>query len=289
MTGKVLLLTCICSHAFAALNEPFPGGYAMGNLGTIISENGPGGRSYAFPAAFMTDTFTIGITASGTLFYDDMDNYRERSIISVAGSAWYASGRLTLKAGISNFDALGAYLEQSGFLSAAVPCFHGIRIGTEFTGTRIIPGSSSDGRLTLGEAGASAWIPAGKLFLSASVSHIIMKPTGSTGADPPLRIICGIHTAHHALGAQGVRIDIVPRLPHPVSFAIGQEFRLFPHASIHAAIASYPFFIAFGVAVFVRSGCMSVAFTNHPVLGWSRGFGAEYGRNPRLVKKTVRK
>ncbi|MBN1575974.1 MAG: hypothetical protein JW913_05440 [Chitinispirillaceae bacterium] len=281
------LFLLAAAGAGAALHEPFPQGYAMGNLGTIITPDGPGGRLPLYPAVFLGDSLTVGVAASVTTYYDDMDNFGDRHLATVAGGGWLVFRRFGFKTGISHFDALGAYREQSGYISCAALLFRGIRIGAELLGTRLLLASSDNEAKTLGEAGFSLLAPMKILICAVSIDHLPVKPTRTDGADPPLHLRCGIHTIAHSFGAQGVRIDITPHYEHPVSIAIGQEFRFSRYIALHGAIANNPLFIAVGVAVFWGSGCASAALVNHPVLGWSRGFGAEYGWNPSRHEKTA--
>jgi hypothetical protein len=271
--------------AGAALHEPFPQGYAMGNLGTIICEDGPGGRNPLLSAAFMSDTFTFGVAASVTTYYDAMDNFDDRHLTTVSGGGWAAFKRLTVKTAISNFDALGVYREQSGYFSCAAALYRDLRISADLIGTRLVLNSSASEPLTLVETGFSLHIPIKIISFTASIDHLTIKPTRSDGADPPLHIRCGISTIQHAFGAQGVRFDITPEFEHPVGIAIGQEFRFSRFIAIHGAVANNPLFIGIGLAVFLGNGCASAAMVNHPLLGWSRGFSAEYGWNPAARKK----
>jgi hypothetical protein len=133
------------------------------------------------------------------------------------------------------------------------------------------------------------WLPLGKVTFSSYIEHITVKSTRRDGADPPIRIHCSVHTSQHIFGAQGVRLSIVPDFEHPVSIAIGQEFRLTPRIAIHAGVANNPLFIGIGIAAFFGRGSASAAMVNHPVLGWSRGISAEYGWNPRFLKKPAGK
>lgn len=273
------MLFILAAKAGSTLHEPFPQGYAMGNLGTIITTDGPGGHLPLFSAAYLGDSSGAGIAASVTTYYDDMDNFRDRRMATVAGGGWLVAGRFGLKAGIAHFDALGAYRELSGHFSCAMKTILGIRIGTEISGTRFLLPLSGGAAKTLGEAGFTLFIPIRIISCSASIDRLIIKPARTEGADPSLRIRCGIYTNEHAFGAQGVRIDITPQFEHPVGIAIGQEFRFSRHVALHGAVANNPLFVGIGVAVFWGGGCASAALVNHPVLGWSRGFGAEYGWN----------
>ena len=262
----VSLPLIIIVNAGAALHEPFPQGYAMGNLGTIVTENGPGGHLPLFPAAYLDDSLFVGVAASVTTYYDDMDNFSDRHLATIVGGGWLVVRRIGIKAGISHFDALGAYREQSGYFSFAVNTIRGIRIGTELSGTRLLLPSSDGAVKTLGEAGFTLFVPIRIISCAVSIDHLTVKPTRSEGADQSLRIRCGVHTMANAFGAQGVRIDITPQYEHPVSIAIGQEFRFSRYFALHGAVANNPLFVGLGVAVFLRNGCASAALVNHPVL-----------------------
>jgi hypothetical protein len=132
--------------------------------------------------------------------------------------------------------------------------------------------------LTLAQAGFSVRIPVNIISLIASVDHLTVKDASGSGAPPPLRISIALHTMEHTYGSQGVRVDITPEYEHPVRVAIGQEFSFTRNFAIHGALATNPFFIGMGVVVRWNHTCASASLVNHPVLGWSRGFGAQYGQ-----------
>lgn len=265
--------------ASGALYEPFPQGYSMGNLGTIIFENGPGSRLPQLSAVCLkSDTLSAGVAASVTTYYDDMDNFGDRRLATMSGGGWLTIGRFGYKAALTNFDALGVYNEQSGYLSCAVRIFCGIHFGIDLTGTRIMLTSAPETAKTIAQTGLSIRIPIKIISFIASVDHLTIKPTHTIGAEPPLHISCSIHTNEHTYGAQGIRIDITPEHEHPVRLAIGQEFRFSRNFAIHGSLTNNPFLAGIGIAIQWKGACASTAFVNHPVLGWSRGFGAQYGR-----------
>ncbi len=278
-----LLLLIAAAHA--ALHEPFPQGYLMGNLGTIIYADGPGGRAPLVSAAFMNDSPAVGLSSAVTTYYDDMDNFSDRHFATATGGVWFALKRLRLKGTISLFDALGTYREQSGYLSGAVELPRDIRISLDISGVRSFLAAPGEQAVTLGLGGISLFYPLKPVSFSATVDRIVIKSGHIDGADPDLRIRCGIHTTRHAFGAQGVLVTINPAYEHPVSVAIGQEFRISRIIAIHGAVANNPLFFGLGISVFPGSATASASLVNHPVLGWSRGFSADYGWTPAALKK----
>jgi hypothetical protein len=274
-----LFLLFVSVENQAILHAPFPTGSTMATLGTIVYEDGPSGRDPLLSAVFMNNRCKAGVALSVTTFYDDMDNYTDRRIAAVTGGGYFSTRRLLFKTAVTHFDALGAYYEQNGYFSCAMYVIKGIRIGAEFTGTRlhcVIPGYTS---VIYGETGFSLFVPVFPIFFAASVYHLPVKTTRIDGADPLPVIQFGMYTARHAFGAQGVRFDIAPGLVHPVHFAIGQEVRLHKSIAICGAIANNPFLIGFGISVALKCGVATAALVDHPVLGWSHGFSAEYGFN----------
>jgi hypothetical protein len=286
MTPRLFFFLLLLTAAVrSALHEPFPQGYLMGNLGTIICEDGPGGRAPLLSAAFMNDSPAVGLSAAVTTYYDDMDNFSDRHFATATGGIWFALKRLRLKGTFSLFDALGTYREQSGYFSGAVELPRDIRVSVDLSGVRsflVAPGANT---VTLGLGGISLFFPLKLVSFSATVDRIVLKSGGIDGGDPDLRIRCGIHTTRHAFGAQGVLVTINPAYEHPVSVAIGQEFRLSPVIAIHGAVANNPLFFGLGISVFPGSATASASLVNHPILGWSRGFSADYGWTPAVFKK----
>jgi hypothetical protein len=283
---RILTAMFLCSiNSPAALHDPFPQGSLMGNLGTIISQNGPGSRAPLTSAGFMNDSLFAGVSASVCTYYDDMNNFQDRQFTSATGGGWLSFRRVRLKAAFSHFDALGAYREQSGYLSCAVALYRDFRVSLDLTGTRFFLVAPEENAVLLGQSGFSLFIPLKLVSFSTTVDHITLKSTRRNGGDPDIRIRLGIHTNQNTFGAQGVLITINPNYEHPVSVAIGQEFQLASFIALHGAVANNPLFFGLGVTVFIRTGSASAALVNHPVLGWSRGFSAEYGWNPSRFKK----
>jgi len=273
-----VLFTVVALHA-TPLHAPFPQGCTMSTLGTILIENSPAGREPFISAVYSDTSLITGISASVTGYYDDMDNYNDKSLTTVTGGGWLFLNRIRLKAALSHFNALDLYKEFTGFISVATPLPFSLLAGVDFSATqqKLDTYAEEDFPVYHADAALSLRLPLKRLSLSASVKHIPITDDTIGGIAPPLEIDAVIHTIRHAFGAQGVRITIIPEYEYPVSVAIGQQFNITRRISIQASLANNPLFIGFGVTVGFDGADACVAMVNHPVLGWSRGFGAQYG------------
>ncbi len=267
------------SQIAANLQEPFPQGFSMGNLGTVLWENGAQGCQPWISAAFCDSSRRFGMALGTVSYYDRMDNFNEESIYRAFGGVFLAIKRFRFKLAVSHFSALEMYYEQTGFFSAGVDLFNHLRAGIDFSGTKTGLREFKEKMHTVGECAFSAWIPFKAAALELSLSHITLKPGRAQGVDAPVCIKSGFHTTSNRFGAQGVVIEITPSQSHPVRFVIGEQYRLFTIIALEASLANNPFLIGVGVLVDISSVSASVSMVNHPVLGWSRGFAALYCSN----------
>lgn len=278
---EIILLTSfvftLVLQTNAALQDPFPGGYSMGNLGTIVCKDGPGGLQPWMPAAFGEKKTNWGLSAGAVSFYDKMGNFKDRSIYRVTGGGWFGYSFMNLKMSISQLDVLGVYYEQSVFGSAGISVFSLFDMSIEAAVYRTGLRNTKKVRTT-GELGISLWLPINLVSLAVSAEHCVIKKSGSYGADPPFTIRTGIHTELNRFGAQGVVIEIIPEYQKPIRLIIGEEYRILRWLGIHAAVGNNPVMIGIGLVIDWKKSGGSAALVNHPVLGWSRGFSVFYSK-----------
>lgn len=268
------LILFMCVTTASGMDDPFPSGYLMGNLGTIIWDDGMGGRSPWFPAAALHSGSGLVISAGAVSYYDRMDNLEDRLIYRAVSGAGYAGQIIKIKAAVSQFNAFGIFYSQTGFLSVGYRGF-----SLEATGQRFFVRGKKEMTRTLGELGAAVWVPFKYAAVMFQTEHIVLKESRS-GSDTPFLLRGSIHTKRNLFGAQGVTIEVIPSQVQPVRFTLGEEYRLFGWLGIHAAVSTNPVMIGIGVvAEWSRAGA-ALSFVSHPELGWSKGFTAEY--RPRL-------
>ena len=274
---------CFCllsSSIFAALDDPFPPGYSMGTLGTILWDQGTSGRQPWIPAAYCNDSSGFGLAAGVVLYYDQMNNMEERTIHRTIGGLRYARGFFNVKLFISQLDVLGIYYEHSGALSVGTDLFSCARISIESVGYRISLRDESGDSRTIGSAGFSVWVPFRYASLSMSMHHLVVKKSNAPGADPPLTVGAGVHTKWNRFGAQGILVEVKPSCSRTLRFVLGEEFRLLRGLGIHVAVSNNPVIIGLGVIVDWNSLGVNAALVNHPELGWSKGLFVDYSRRP---------
>ncbi len=278
-----MAIKCLCTGILFAysliaanLQEPFPQGFSMGNLGTVLWENGAQGCQPWISAAFCDSGRRFGVALGTVSYYDRMDNFRDKSIYKAFGGVFWSIRRFRFKLAVSHFSALEMYYEQTGFFSAGFDLFTYLRAGIDFNGTMTGLSGFKQEKQTVGECAFSAWIPFKAAALGLSINHVTLKSGRVQGVDAPLIIKSGFHTANNRLGAQGVVIEIIPSQSDPVRFILGEQYRLFKIIALEASLANNPFLIGIGVLVEISPISASVSMVNHPVLGWSRGFAALY-------------
>ncbi|NLW31631.1 MAG: hypothetical protein GXY77_09265 [Fibrobacter sp.] len=276
ITISVFIVLTLAIQSLAALGDPFPVGYSMGNLGTILWKRGAPGQQPWIPSAYIDKNSKWGLSAGVVSFYGKTGNYRDRSIYRVIGGVWYCTPLMNFKLSFTQLDVFGIYYEQSVFVSASGSVFSLFDVSIEASAYRTGLKDNSEQVRTIGEIGSSFWFPLNLVSLSVSVDHYVIKKSGITGADPPLTIRAGIHTKLNRFGAQGVLIEIVPEFEKSIRLIIGEEYRIVRWLGIHGAVGNNPLMIGIGLVFDWKRSGVNAGLVNHPVLGWSRGFSLYY-------------
>ncbi|MBD3343568.1 MAG: hypothetical protein GF401_00725 [Chitinivibrionales bacterium] len=267
----------ICHAALGEMRDPFPMGYSMINFGTIIWDNGVGGRQPWTPSCFYNDTLRFGVSAAAAYYYDPMDNLKETSINQMIFGGWSHFPWLTVKTSFAHFSALDLYFEQTGYLSLGTDALKFARISFELyafhAGIREEPDSE-----TMLFAGESFWVPWKFVSLSFTRKHIRLKGASSAGIDPPTTYQIGIHTKFQRYGAQGILVEFTDEKDDRFRIYFGEEYRFHESFALGLGIATSPFMISVGATVNIFTANAFASFVNHPVLGWSKGFGMEWSR-----------
>jgi hypothetical protein len=273
------MLLVAATDTIAGLRDPFPSGFSMGTLGTVIDDRGAGGREPWTSASFCADSAGFGFALCGTSYYGSINgSVGQDGISQTMGGGWYARKHLVCKAAIASLSAFSAYFEQAGFVSIGSDYLPVVRVSIEATGYRLGARVQGTPVRTVAETGISAWVPWSWAAVSFRIEHLVLETAASDGADPLLSLRCGIHTAQNRFGGQGALVTVTPGESRPVCFTIGEEYRITPRIAFHVALSNNPVLVSFGMAyAFGRAG-VEVSLVNHSVLGWSQGFGAEYYR-----------
>jgi hypothetical protein len=271
-----LALALASSAILAQIHRPFPPGYSMGNLGTIVWDDGISGRQPWTPAAFLRDSLRFGISVAGIDYYDDMDNFEERSISDAMAGGWFESRYITVKAAYEQFSALQMYDEQIGTLSVGTNALRFLSVSVQARGVRVGLRSGESEHETLGELGATLWLPRRYVAVSLAVEHLTVEAASVEGvsSDPVIRL--GLHTRRHRIGALGVVCEVTARGDPLVRFMVGQEVWVHRVFGLSAAVSTEPFMVGVGATFVWRTCGTSVSFVHHPVLGWSKGFEVDY-------------
>ncbi len=274
-----LSLVAVClAHAVlhAAANDPFAVGYSMGNGGAVIQASGPSGRQPWNPACFYADTLRLGASVCGIDYYDAMDNLKSSRIVRANAGAWYARNRFVLKASYSHLNALDLYYEQQGFVSLGIKAFRALSASVELTANRAgfsVSGSENEKFMT---GGVSLFVSGGSTALSVSCKSLPLKRASSEGFEPPITLDVGLHTTVHQFGAQGVVCSMTKESDYAFRFSIGESYFLSDHCALSGALSTNPFILHVGLSFSDARGGASIAFVNHPALGWSKGLTLDY-------------
>jgi hypothetical protein len=277
----LLLLLCIIP-ASGASREPFSLGYGMATNGAILQPDGISGREPFTSACFYGDSFHYGVTVAGVDYYDPMDNMSSSLIGQAALGGFYAPGGalkgFVFKGAYLHFDAMRVYYEQEGLLSVGCNLVPFVKPSLEFSAFRAglshADGQPSQTRL---EMGASAMVPFAVATISLSVSHIPLKTARVAGYDAPFTIRAGLHSGKNFLGGQGILMDIAQDEVWRFRVSIGEEYWLTKNLAASLALSTNPVLVNFGVTyAWGRASSVTAAFTDHPVLGWSKGLGISW-------------
>ena len=277
----LLLLLCIIPVAGAS-REPFSLGYAMATNGAILQADGISGREPFTSACFYNDSFSYGAAVAGVDYYDPMDNMSSSLIGQAALGGFYApSGALqgfVVKAAYLHFDAMRVYYEQEGMLSVGCNIVPFVKPSLELSAFRAglyhADGLPSQTRL---EMGASILVPFPIAAISLSLSHIPLKTANVAGYDAPFTIRAGLHSGKNSLGGQGILMEITQDEIWRFRVSVGEEYWLTQNLAASLALSTNPVLVSFGVTyAWGTSSSLTAAFTDNPVLGWSKGLGISW-------------
>lgn len=257
-----------------ASREPFSMGYGMATNGVILQENGISGREPFTSACFYQDSFHYGVTVAGVDYYDPMDNMASSLIGQAALGGFWSDRGLTVKAAYLHFDAMRVYYEQQGIISVGYRLLPFFRASGEFSGFRAgLDHSNDPPPQTRLEMGVSACVPFSMAMLSLSVSHIPLKIAHVQGYDDPFTIRAGLHSVKNSLGSQGVLLEMSRNDIWNFRVSIGEEYWLTNNIAASLAVCTNPIMLNFGITcAWGGSSSITAAFSDHPVLGWSKGF-----------------
>lgn len=265
----ILLSTVINAEL---LHAPFPQGYSMGTLGTVIYDNASGKitQETISPAGFYSGRNSMYL--SFVSYFDKMDNLADRQMYSFSLGAIHRREKISVNAEISCFDALSTYYEQTGTLSFGYTPVSLLRLGLWASGQRqSIKGAENASHLD-GTIGCSAGIIFTKVMFTLKCENVVVKKASAAGADPPLKVTLGIHSAASRLGVQGFLFEIEPQYEKTLRVKIGEEFWLCRWLGLQFSFAGNPLQVGLGMCVSVCKGLFSASLVHNEQLGWSEGF-----------------
>jgi hypothetical protein len=267
-----------CVSVNAAGREPFSMGYGMATNGAILQQDGVSGREPFTGACFYRDSFPYGVTIAGVDYYDPMDNHSS-SLIGQAclGGFWSMRG-ITVKAAYLHFDVMRVYYEQEGLVSIGYGLVPWFRMSWELAGFRAgLYRENDPPAQTRLEMGFSAMVPFKIAAISLNVNHIPLKTAMIDGYDAPFTIRAGLHSNKNSFGSQGVLVEMSKDDLWQFKVSIGEEYRLTKNLAASLAVTTNPVLLSFGVTcAWGKSSSVTAAFTDHPVLGWSKGLGMSW-------------
>ena len=277
-----LFIVLLFIPASGAGREPFSMGYGMATNGAILQPDGISGREPFTSACFYGDSFRYGVTVAGVDYYDPMDN-RTSSLIGQAALGGFFAPRGALKGFVFkgaylHFDAMRVYYEQEGMLSVGCNLVPFVKPSLELSAFRAglyhADGPPQQTRL---EMGASAMVPFAIAAISLSVSHIPLKTAHVEGYNAPFTIRAGLHSGKNSLGGQGILMEIAQDEVWRFRVSIGEEYWFTKNIAASLALSTNPVLVSFGVTCALGgSSSLTAAFTDHPVLGWSKGLGMSW-------------
>jgi hypothetical protein len=257
-------------------------GHAMATGGAICQADGISGREPFTGACFYDDTLRFGVTLAGVDYYDPMDNMSSSHIAQAALGGFFApQGALkgfVFKGAYLHFDAMRVYYEQEGLLSVGCNLVPFVKPSLEFSGFRAGLSRVNDPPpQTRLEMGMSAMAPFKIAAISLSVGHIPLKTAHISGYDAPLTMRIGLHSGKNSLGGQGILMEIEQDETWRFRVSVGEEYWFSKNLALSLALTTNPVVVSFGVTcAWGRATSVTAAFTDHPVLGWSKGLGMNW-------------
>ncbi|MDG5813468.1 hypothetical protein QA601_00100 [Chitinispirillales bacterium ANBcel5] len=247
----------------------------MSTQGAVLGSDGPQGREAWSPAAFYRDSLRLGISSYATLFYDAMDNLRDKHLTRLAVGGFLSWDRLVVKCAHSYFNALEIFFEHSFFLSAAYN-LNRLHAGVDLRYFRSGITISNE-RVNSYQGGLSVVIFTRHVSLSLSSPSLIY--TSDDTHHKASRVIkAGIHSSPNVFGSQGIIFEIEPQIDRPVRMTIAQEYSFSSQVSISFAVSGNPTQISLGITVTPGILTSAVSLVNHTELGWSKGVAVDYYR-----------
>ena len=265
------------SFTEAGVRDPFPVGFSMASQGSLIETQGVSGREPWGAAAFYRDTLPWGVAFSAVSYHGAAG---AGGVSQYAGGGFVTFGGIVCKASIKQLDAMGVYYEQTAFFSTG-SSYRFLSFSVEAQSHRIgLKGNSSDIR-TMSALGAALHAQSRRVSAGAAAEGLTVFSSGSRDVDQPLSFSGRICTVRNRYGSQGAMVKITPDNDKPVRFILAQEYRISPNFAICASLGSNPTMIGFGLIIDRHKQPLSgsAAVVNHPLLGWSRGFSADYAPN----------
>jgi len=244
-------------------------GYSMGAFSTGIRGDHLSGRQSWLPAAFLRDTLLWGVSCGVVDYFDDVDNFDDRTIVSGVVGGFIAHNSFCVKLSLSRFDAWRIYFRTTGFCSLGWTFFSVLNASVDLTGEQAGV-STVDSRRQTATIGATTVLTHRRVSVHARIHGIPLVEPAVPGYRDPVKVTAGIHTRSNPHGALGSAVTIVPVDPRPVRVALGMSFRPVAPIALNGALRSYPFSLGFGVEVTLLGQSGGVSFANHPDLGWTK-------------------
>jgi hypothetical protein len=261
----------------AGVRDPFPIGSAMMSQGALVETQGASGREPWSAAAIYRDTMPWG-AAFSAVSYHGADGAGGVSQYAAGGLASF--GTVICKVSLMQLDAMGVYYEQTAYFSAG-SIYKFLSLSAEAKSHRIgLKASSSDVR-TMTSLGSTLHAQSRRISATITAEGLTVSSSGLSDVDPPLSVSGRICTVRNRYGSQGVLVKVTPINDKPIRFIVAQEYRLSPSFAIGASLGSNPTMIGFGLLVDMLPAGSSAAVVNHPLLGWSKGFYADYAGRSR--------
>lgn len=261
----------------AGVRDPFPIGAAMMPQGALVETQGALGREPWSPAAIYRDTLPWG-AAFSAVSYHGADGAGGVSQYAAGGFASF--GAVICKMSLTGLDAMGVYYEQTAYFSAG-GIYKFMSLSAEAKSHRIgLKVGSSDVR-SMTSLGSTIHADFRRISATVMAEGLTVSSSGSPDVDPPFYFSGRICTVRNRYGSQGVMVKMTPVNDKPLRFIVAQEYRLSSNFAIGASLGSNPTMIGFGILVDKHPVSSGAAVVNHPLLGWSKGFYADYAGRKR--------
>ncbi len=257
---------------------PFPEGFSMSTMGSILKKDGYTGRQPWISSAYTDDTTSLNVALYNIWYHSTILKAHEHRLMHTGlGLRFSWEKYLNLKAALSRFNAFSMYTEDRAYLSLSTRMIPFLRPGIQVSGSMYnLDIKGYDTRYSA-DIGFSAVVLLRSTALFVEVNSIPLKGRDIKNQVPELR--AGFSVSGNLLGSQGaaVVVDHIKDKPH-ISISAGERYYISKYIALCAGFNTNPMMLSFGFEVVPQGNAYGMSLVHLSRLGWSQGLSVEFCR-----------